>query len=108
MVAVKMNCSAHAFIILVLTVLMASLSCGHVVHVGDTRTAATSSTIEKLHFPRPWLGPTESSGIEQIEVRKVPNSPGGEFFFAALPYGHNDYANEVNKNLPKTQYGQNI
>src|SRR5687768_5327507 len=61
MVAVKMNCSAHACIILVLTVLIASLSCGHVVHVGDTRTGTTSSTIEKLHFPRPWLGPTESS-----------------------------------------------
>ena len=48
------------------------------------------------------------SFIEQIEVRKVPSSSNGEFFFGALPGGDHFYAHEVDKNLPKPRYGKNM
>src|ERR1044072_3859138 len=62
----------------------------------------------KLHFPQPWLDQMNSATyIEQIEVRKLPNSLGNEFFFGALPNGDNFYADEVDQNLPKPRYGDN-
>ena len=46
--------------------------------------------------------------IEQIEVRKLPNSKGDEYFFGALPDGDHFYAHEVDKNRPKPRYGKNM
>ncbi len=82
----------------------------HIAQVTTTKAVVNSSTtITKLHFPQPWLDERDSATyIEQIEVRKLPNSPGDEFFFGALPDGDNFYANEVDKNLPKPRYGKNI
>jgi hypothetical protein len=61
-----------------------------------------------LHFPQSWLGDLESFFIQQLEVRKLPNSSNGEFFFAALPNGDYDYAHEVDKRLPPPRYGETV
>jgi len=49
-----------------------------------------------------------SYSIQQIEVRKTPNSAGDVFLFGALPDGDHLYAHEVDKNLPKPRYGKNM
>jgi hypothetical protein len=88
---------------------IASSSCHNVVRVGNTQTASTSLPITKLHLPQPWLDEMEASySIQQIEVRKVPNSPADQFFFRALPNGDNQYAHEVDQKMPKPRYGKNI
>ena len=91
-------------------VVIASLSCQHVAQLTTTKVISNSSvTTTKLHFPQPWLDEMESSySIQQIEVRKIPNSPGDEFFFGALPDGDYFYAHEVDKKLPKPRYGKNM
>jgi hypothetical protein len=45
--------------------------------------------------------------VQQIEVRKVPNSSADEFFFAALPNGDYDYSHELYSDIPAPQYSQN-
>src|SRR6185369_13861358 len=89
---------------------IASLSCHTVAQLQSGHVVSNSSaTTTKLHFPRPWLDEMQSPYfIEQIEVRKLPNSQGDEYFFGALPDGDHFYANEVNKNLPKPRYGKNM
>jgi hypothetical protein len=88
---------------------IASSSCHNVVRVGNTQTASTSLPITKLHLPQPWLDEREASySIQQIEVRKVPNSPADQFFFRALPNGDNQYAHEVDQKMPKPRYGKHI
>jgi len=89
---------------------IASLSCQDVAQVAHTKSVSYSSTASaKLHFPQPWLDEMEGFySIEQIEVRKVPNSSHDEFFFRALPDGDNQYAHEVDKNMPKPRYGKNM
>lgn len=92
------------------SLVIASLSCHTVVQPQSGHVVSNSSvTTTKLHFPQPWLDEMETPYfIEQIEVRKLPNSPGDEYFFGALPDGDHFYANEVDKNLPKTRYGKNM
>lgn len=83
-------------------IVIATLSCQQVISKSSTPTT-------KLHLPEPWLDEMESSRfIEQIEVRKTPNSPADEFLFGALPDGDYFYANEVDKNLPKPRYGKKM
>lgn len=90
------------------TFVITSMSCHKVVQLQKTEVSSTSSTT-KLHFPQFWLDERERPySIEQIEVRKLPNSPGDEFLFGALPDGENFYAHEVDKNLPKPRYGKNM
>jgi hypothetical protein len=89
-----------------------------VLHDSSSQSVFTPSTaITKLHFPAPWLDseqrpeltePLPLSSIEQIEVRKVPNSPEGELLFAAMAgYADPMYSHEVNDRLPKPQYSLN-
>ena len=89
---------------------IASLSCHTVVQLQNADVVSNSSTATtKLHFPQPWLDERDSATyIEQIEVRKLPSSPGVEFFFGALPNGDNFYAHEVDENLPQPRYGKNM
>lgn len=92
-----------------LALVTASLSC----HVAQLTTSGVVSqsgaSTTKLHFPQPWLDEMELPNfIEQIEVRKLPNSPADEFFFGALPDGDYFYAHEVDKNRPKPRYGKNM
>jgi len=87
---------------------MASLACKSVAQTANTggATPKSSSPISKLHFPEPWLDPPDL--IEAMEVRKVPNSPAGEFLFAALPDGDNDFAHEVDKTMYRPRYGDHM
>jgi hypothetical protein len=89
---------------------IASLSCHNVVQLRTTDAVSKSFTpTTKLRLPRSWLDEMESPySIQQIEVRKAPNSPRDEFFFGALPNGDNFYADEVDKNVPKPRYGKNM
>src|SRR6185369_4763289 len=89
---------------------IASLSCQTVVQSQSGHVVSNSSaTTTKLHLPQPWLDEMESPYfIEQIEVRKLPNSPGDQYFFGALPDGDHFYANEVDKNRPKPRCGKNM
>jgi len=45
--------------------------------------------------------------VQQIEVRKIPNSSADEFFFAALPYGDFYYQQELYPDSPAPEYSQN-
>ena len=64
-----------------------------------------------LDLPQPWLDSTrpglELSSVQQIEVRKLPNSSEDEFLFAALPNGDNDYSYELYTDMSKPQYSSN-
>jgi hypothetical protein len=87
---------------------IASLSCHNAVQFSQAVFNSSSATT-KLHFPQPWLDERDNANyILQIEVRKLPNSPGDEFLFGALPDGDNFYAYEVDKTLPKPHYGKNF
>lgn len=87
---------------------IAALSCKNVAQVATTEAMSQTPTT-KLHLPDRWLDESEGlDWIEQIEVRKLPNSSPDEFFFRALPDGDHFYAHEVDKNLPKPRYGKNV
>ena len=91
-----------------LALVIASLSCHNAVQFSQAVFNSSAATT-KLHFPQPWLDERDSStSIQQIEVRKLPNSSGDEFLFGALPDGDNFYASEVDKTLPKPDYGKNF
>ena len=47
------------------------------------------------------------SYAQQIEVRRLPNSPDGELFFAALPYGDGEYFHEWQPDIPPAKYSEN-
>ena len=93
--------------VLLMTLLMASLSCQRLFGASESQLAISSTPIGKLTFPEPWIKPPAGSFIQQIEVRKRTNSSANEFFFAGLPYGDNNYAHEVDQNMPQVEYGQN-
>lgn len=65
----------------------------------------------KLEFPEPWYEQDHPdrplSAVQQIEVRKLPNSPDNEFFFGALPYGDADYNHEWQPDKLPPQYSGN-
>jgi hypothetical protein len=100
-------------LILEFTFLIASLSCQSAAQISQTAPVSGRSLgSTKLQFPQPWFEATELgsellSFVQQIEVRKVPNSSDGELFFAALPDGDNDYSHELYKDIPKPKYSQN-
>lgn len=84
-------------------------SCQNVVQTTSVQDVSTSSlSTTTLHFPQSWLGELESNFIQQLEVRKLPNSSAGEFLFAALPNGDYDYSYEVDERLPKPRYSENV
>ena len=69
--------------------------------------------INKLQFPEKWLEQEEwglrpLDGIEDLEVRKIPNGKPNEFLFAVLPYGPFDYAHELNPKIPEPKYSENF
>jgi hypothetical protein len=68
-----------------------------------------SRATTKLSFPERWYEEADRplDFIQQLEVRKLSSSPGGEFFFAALPNGDNDYAHEWSKETSKPVYSEN-
>ncbi len=82
-----------------------SLSCRSAAQIANTAPASKPSTsVTKLQFPQPWQDERESFlRIPQIEVRKIPNSSGSEFFFRGLPDG-NMYSHED----IKPRYGPNV
>lgn len=95
--------------VLALAFLITSWSCQRMLGVSDTQGVSTSSTpVTRLNFPQPWLDPMQGLYVQQIEVRKLPNSPADEFLFAGLPYGDNFYAHEVNKNAPQVEYAPHM
>lgn len=93
-----------------LALVIASLSCHNVIQLSTTQVAQNSSaTTTKLHLPQPWLDERNLPAfVEQIEVRKVPNSPGDEFFFGGLLMGDNLYEHEVDKSRPKPRYSKSM
>src|SRR4030095_10189844 len=91
---------------------MASLSCQSAAQMTKTVPASEQPQSEiTLHLPEPWLDSTrpelELSSVQQIVVRKLPNSSDDEFLFAALPNGDYDYSHELYKDIPKPQYSIN-
>ena len=87
-----------------------ALSCQRMFQMENTDVVSSfSMPTTKLQFPQPWLEAERPvSFVQQIEVRKLPNSSDNEFFFAALPYGDNNYAHEVDKKMPATRYTDNV
>ena len=65
----------------------------------------------KLQFPQPWHESDNPdrplSYVQQLEVRKLPNSPDNEVLFAALPYGEGEYFHEWQPNIPPPEYSGN-
>jgi len=71
---------------LLILVALLTASCQNLVQTANVQDVARSSQpTTTLHFPQSWLGELESDFIQQLEVRKLPNSSSAEFFFAALP-----------------------
>ena len=102
-----MSRSLTIFILTCLTTFVACRSTAQVYGPASTQTLSTT----KIHFPEPWSDATRDGfplqSVQQIEVRKVPNSSAGEFFFAALPHGDFDYSYELYSDIPAPQYSQN-
>ena len=95
-----------------LMVVIASLSCQNAAQMlTPVSVSQQTSPDTTLKLPESWIDSAESQRalefIEQIEVRKVPNSSEYEFLFAALPNGDNDYSYELYKDIPKPQYSLN-
>lgn len=97
-------------IIVGFAVVIASWSCHNVAQQSTNQVVLDSAGgTKKLHLPQPWLDERERPDfVEQLEVRKIPNSAGDEFFFGGLPMGDILYAHEVDKNLPKPRYSKNM
>ena len=97
--------------ILQFVLLIASWSCQSVVQLFRTQSTGQSRDTTKLQFPQPWYESVEHgipiSYAQQIEVRKLPNSPDGELFFAALPHGDNEYFHEWQPDIPPPKYSEN-
>lgn len=73
--------------------------------------SAQSRDTMKLQFPQPWHE-SESpdrplSYVQQLEVRKLPNSPDNELLFAALPNGDGEYFHEWQPDIPPPEYSGN-
>ena len=99
-------------LLIILICLITSLSCQSVVQIsGAGYVSGQTLSTTKLHFPEPWSDAKRDgfplSSVQQIEVRKVPNSSAREFFFAALPHGDDDYSYELYSDIPAPQYSQN-
>src|SRR4030095_12686303 len=93
-------------------VVMASLSCQSAAQMTKTVPASEQAqSAVTLPLPEPWLDSTrpelELSSVQQIVVRKLPNSSDDEFLFAALPNGDYDYSPQLYKDIPRTQYSIN-
>lgn len=102
------------FVVLEFSILIASLSCQSAAQTTRmTGAAGRSLAINKLQFPQQWLEQTPMGlrpfdGIEDLEVRQVPNGKVNEFLFAALPNGAFDYAHELNSKIPEPKYSENF
>src|SRR5688572_24442832 len=64
------------------------------------------AAVHKIRFPKEWAVGGDDPGqtlsyVQQLEVRRLPGSPANELFFAALPYGDNDYSHEIYSDVPK-------
>ena len=99
-------------LLIILICLTTSLSCQNGVQISGAGSVSEQTlNTTKLHFPEPWTEATRPdfplSSVQQIEVRKVPNSSADEFFFAALPHGDFDYQHELYPDIPPPEYSQN-
>ena len=86
------------------------LSCQSVAQMPEGRLISGQSLdMKKLRFPQSWYEEDDRplSFILQLEVRKLPNSSDGEFFFAAVPHGDWDYSYELDPDKSKPKYSQN-
>jgi hypothetical protein len=69
--------------------------------------------VNRIRFPKAWTLRDDDdeipsiSYVQQLEVRRLPDSAANEFFFAALPYGDNDYTDELYTDFPKPTYSKN-
>ena len=101
----------RALAILQFVLLIASWSCQSVAQLFRTQSTGQSRDTTKLQFPQPWYESVERgipiSHAQQIEVRRRPNSPDGELFFAALPYGDSEYFYEWQPDIPPPKYSEN-
>ena len=101
-------------VILEFFILISCLSCQSAAQTARlNRAAGRSLQVNNLQFPQQWLEQTSiglrpPDGIEDLEVRQVPNGRPTEFFFAALPNGAFDYNHELNPNIPPPQYSDNF
>ena len=101
-------------IVLEFSILVTSISCQSAAQTTRMTAAGGGSIpINRLHFPEQWLeqregDPRPFDGIEDLEVRKIPNGKPNEFLFAALPNGAFDYAHELNPKIPEPQYSENF
>ena len=73
--------------------------------------SAQSRDTMKLQFPQPWHESNSPerplSYVQQLEVRKLPNSPDNELLFAALPNGDGEYFHEWQPGIPPPEYSGN-
>ena len=97
--------------VLQFVLLITSWSCQSVAQLFKTQSTGQSRDTIKLQFPQPWYESVEHgipvSSVQQIEVRRLPNSPDGELFFAALPYGDGEYFHEWQPDIPPPKYSEN-
>ena len=79
--------------------------------LSGSQSTSASGEIMKLQLPEPWYEANQPdrplSYVPEIEVRKLPNSPDNEFFFAALPYGPSQYSHEYQPDIPSPEYSDN-
>ena len=100
--------------VLEFSLLITSISCQSAAQTTSMKGATGKPlAINKLQFPEQWLeqregDPIPLDGIEDLEVRKIPNGKPNEFLFAALPNGAFDYAHELNPKIPEPQYSKNF
>lgn len=81
-------------------------------HIADSEHHEGTGLVRRIKFPQAWRVndkgvPPDFSYVQQLEVRRLPDASTSEFFFAALPYGDNDYSYEVYPNDPKPTYSTN-
>lgn len=73
--------------------------------------SAQSRDTMKLQFPQSWHESNNPdrplSYVQQLEVRKLPNSPDNELLFAALPNGDGEYFHEWQPDIPPPEYSGN-
>ena len=97
-------------VLMVLVFELASCACRSVL-TGAQGVTNSSQPFKRVTFPGGWQNPQRPvpmTSIQQLEIRKRPNSPVDEFLFAALPNGDHFYTNEVDKRMPPPEYSNNV
>lgn len=91
-------------------IVLFTCSCDSTVYTqGDAKPAAVT---REIRFPAAWVAEEDGgeellTHVQQLEVRRTPDAAAGEFFFAALPHGDNDYSHELYSDIPEPTYSSN-